>query len=122
MMFDLTGKTAYVAGGEGRIGSATVKAFRKQGAETYSIDVRQGADILTNIQCFTMLDPALDVFVNATYPGSGTCHLEIFHETTNGPFDNKNTIFPEWSPNENDVAACKLYKSQLNDNLKEYLK
>lgn len=82
MMFDLTGKVAYVAGGEGRIGKAIVKAFREQGAETYNIDMKGNADILTNIQCFVPIIPKLDIFVNTTYPGLGTAHLEIFYEAT----------------------------------------
>ena len=37
----------------------------------------------------------------------------IFHEATRGPFDQKDTIFPSWSPAENDAVAVEQWFSRL---------
>ena len=33
----------------------------------------------------------------------------MFHESTTGPFRRENTLYAEWSPEENDKVRCKLF-------------
>jgi cupin fold WbuC family metalloprotein len=39
----------------------------------------------------------------------------VFHETTNGPFNRKETVFAPWSPENNDIAAIKNYLSDIEN-------
>lgn len=44
----------------------------------------------------------------------------VFHETTSGPFQKKNTKFADWSPSEEDNDAQKTYLNNLDKFLKMY--
>ena len=46
--------------------------------------------------------------------------LFLFHETTNGPFDRRDTLFAPWSPPENDPAAVRAYREQLKQAIMTY--
>lgn len=37
----------------------------------------------------------------------------VFHETTTGPFNRKDTVFAHWSPDENDSVGCALFTEKL---------
>jgi cupin fold WbuC family metalloprotein len=39
--------------------------------------------------------------------------MAVFHETTNGPFDPRDTLFPTWAPEESDVAAARQFHDLL---------
>jgi len=41
----------------------------------------------------------------------------VFYEVTEGPFNRKNTIFPEWAP-ENDTEESSLFKSNIDNLIK----
>ena len=38
----------------------------------------------------------------------------VFHETTNGPFNRKDTMFAPWAPADDDIAAVSVFMSELN--------
>ena len=42
-----------------------------------------------------------------------TSDFLVFHEITNGPFNQADTIFAPWSPEENDLAAINSFKEKL---------
>jgi hypothetical protein len=42
----------------------------------------------------------------------------VIHETTNGPFDPKDTEFADWSPPENDLIAVERFQADLHDLLR----
>lgn len=44
----------------------------------------------------------------------------IFHEILNGPFKKSDTLFPPWSPNENDEAEIKKFLKNLKKSVKLY--
>ena len=37
----------------------------------------------------------------------------VFHETTNGPFDRKDTVFAPWTPDDGDPEAASAYMANL---------
>jgi cupin fold WbuC family metalloprotein len=37
----------------------------------------------------------------------------VFHETTTGPFDPQESVFPQWAPDESDGNACEAYMADL---------
>ncbi len=37
----------------------------------------------------------------------------VFHETTTGPFNKEDTIFPSWSPNEDDIREIKKFLEKM---------
>jgi cupin fold WbuC family metalloprotein len=39
--------------------------------------------------------------------------MAVFHETTNGPFNQNDTDFATWAPNEHDKVAAQQFKEQL---------
>jgi cupin fold WbuC family metalloprotein len=39
--------------------------------------------------------------------------LAVFHETTNGPFDRRDALFPDWAPDGSDPAAGRAYLDRL---------
>ena len=41
----------------------------------------------------------------------------VFHETTNGPFDRKDTVFAPWAPEENDIDAVNTFLSCLDNKI-----
>lgn len=43
--------------------------------------------------------------------------IVVFHETTNGPFDRKDTVFALWSPKENDFEQQKKYLENLKHSI-----
>jgi len=45
----------------------------------------------------------------------------VFHETTMGPFNRKDTVFAPWSPEENDRVACALFMKKLSLAVENYL-
>lgn len=47
--------------------------------------------------------------------------IVVFHEITNGPFVRSDTIFPEWSPEEKDSAACLNYMNGLKNVIEKKL-
>jgi len=45
----------------------------------------------------------------------------VFHETTAGPFNRKDTVFASWSPEEKDIAGCALFMKKLSLSVGNYL-
>jgi len=45
----------------------------------------------------------------------------VFLEATKGPFDKKDTIFPEWCPEENDTLSVVKYLNNLEGDIKNRL-
>lgn len=43
------------------------------------------------------------------------------HETTNGPFDKKETILAPWAPQESDTVAIATYLQELSEKSKDFL-
>ena len=41
----------------------------------------------------------------------------VFHETTNGPFDRKDTVFAPWAPLDDDPAGIEAYAAKLNNRI-----
>lgn len=39
--------------------------------------------------------------------------IAVFHETTNGPFDPRDTLFPAWAPDESDPAVGQAFLDRL---------
>ena len=39
----------------------------------------------------------------------------VFHETTNGPFNRKDTEFALWAPADDDRAAVSVFMSELSE-------
>ena len=39
----------------------------------------------------------------------------VFHETTNGPFDRRDTVFAPWAPDDGDVDSASTFMAELND-------
>jgi cupin fold WbuC family metalloprotein len=44
----------------------------------------------------------------------------VFHESTNGPFDRSQTVFPSWAPADGDQRAIDAYLRQLNQAIANY--
>lgn len=44
----------------------------------------------------------------------------VFHETTNGPFDRKDTIFAPWAPEENDSQKVLIYLHKLEEKIQDF--
>ena len=44
----------------------------------------------------------------------------VFHESTNGPFDRSQTVFPTWAPADGDQQAIDAYLRQLNQAIVDY--
>ncbi len=44
------------------------------------------------------------------------CKDTVFHEVTKGPFNKKDTIFPDWSPNEQDKLFVENYQIEIQKN------
>lgn len=42
----------------------------------------------------------------------------VFHETTNGPFDRRNTVFAPWAPEDGDVSAVSTFMSGLDERIR----
>ncbi len=42
----------------------------------------------------------------------------VFHETTNGPFDRRDTVFAPWSPDDGDANAVSTFMADLNDRVR----
>lgn len=42
----------------------------------------------------------------------------VFHETTNGPFDRRDTIFAPWAPEESDMKAVNIYMADLDEKIR----
>lgn len=42
----------------------------------------------------------------------------VFHETTNGPFDRKDTVFAPWAPNDENADAVANYIAGLEDSIR----
>jgi len=38
----------------------------------------------------------------------------VFHETTNGPFDRKDTVFAPWAPEDDDVDSVSIFMADLD--------
>jgi cupin fold WbuC family metalloprotein len=38
----------------------------------------------------------------------------VFHETTNGPFDRKDTVFAPWAPEDSDINSISTFMSNLD--------
>lgn len=43
----------------------------------------------------------------------------VFHETTDGPFNRKDTLFPDWAPEENDAAAVASFLGGLEESIRK---
>lgn len=43
----------------------------------------------------------------------------VFHETTNGPFNRADTVFPPWAPEGENEADCKAFLEVLERKMKE---
>jgi cupin fold WbuC family metalloprotein len=46
--------------------------------------------------------------------------LAVFHETTNGPFDRRDALFPDWAPDGSDAAAGKVWLDLLLVRIDEF--
>ena len=42
----------------------------------------------------------------------------VFHETTNGPFERKNTIFAPWAPEDSDVNSTSAFMAALDERVR----
>lgn len=42
----------------------------------------------------------------------------VFHETTNGPFDRRDTVFAPWAPEDGDVNSVSNFMANLNDKVR----
>lgn len=42
----------------------------------------------------------------------------VFHETTNGPFNRMDTVFPPWAPEDSDVNSVNTFMADLDDKIK----
>lgn len=42
----------------------------------------------------------------------------VFHETTNGPFDRRNTVFASWAPEDSDVNFVSTFVAELDDKVR----
>jgi cupin fold WbuC family metalloprotein len=42
----------------------------------------------------------------------------VFHETTNGPFDRRDTVFAPWAPQDGDVNAVSTFMADLDDRVR----
>lgn len=42
----------------------------------------------------------------------------VFHETTNGPFDRRDTVFAPWAPEDGDVNSISTYMADLDDRVR----
>jgi len=42
----------------------------------------------------------------------------VFHETINGPFDRRNTIFAPWAPEDGDVNSVSTFMATLDDRVR----
>ena len=42
----------------------------------------------------------------------------VFHETTNGPFDRRDTIFAPWAPEDSDVSHVNFFMGDLDDRVR----
>ena len=42
----------------------------------------------------------------------------VFHETTNGPFDRKDTVFAPWAPEDSDVNSASNFMTDLDDKIR----
>jgi cupin fold WbuC family metalloprotein len=41
----------------------------------------------------------------------------VFHETTSGPFDRKDTVFASWAPDHVDANSSRMFMAELNNQL-----
>ena len=39
----------------------------------------------------------------------------VFHETTNGPFDRRDTVFAPWAPDDDDIDSVSTFMAELSD-------
>jgi cupin fold WbuC family metalloprotein len=46
----------------------------------------------------------------------------VFHETTSGPFNTKDTIFPEWGPNSDDLITVNNYIKIIDEKIIQKLR
>ena len=51
-----------------------------------------------------------------------TSDFLVFHETTSGPFNRKDTIFAPWSPEETDQTAVNKFVRELSQRVKQQVK
>ena len=42
----------------------------------------------------------------------------VFHETTNGPFDRKDTVFAPWSPEDGDPQGIDAFMTALEEKIR----
>lgn len=42
----------------------------------------------------------------------------VFHETTNGPFDRRNTVFAPWAPEDSDVNFVSAFMADLDERIR----
>lgn len=42
----------------------------------------------------------------------------VFHETTNGPFDSKDTVFAPWAPDDSDVNSVSTFMADLDERIR----
>ena len=45
----------------------------------------------------------------------------VFHETTNGPFDCRDTEFAPWAPGEGDVEGVALFLANLQERVRRWV-
>ena len=43
----------------------------------------------------------------------------VFHETTNGPFDRKDTVFAPWAPEDGDLSFVSTYMDDLENRVRD---
>lgn len=41
----------------------------------------------------------------------------VFHETTKGPFQNSDTVYASWAPEESNISACRDYRQKLDERI-----
>ncbi len=43
----------------------------------------------------------------------------VFHETTSGPFDRRDTVFASWAPEDSDEHSVSIFMAQLDDKVRQ---
>lgn len=72
--------------------------------------VRQVLDLCANRGPGSLYYRLSDSWFHTVIPRS---EVVVFHETTNGPFDRKDTVFAPWAPEEGDSIGIEAFSNRL---------
>lgn len=92
-------------------GSADIVLFDESGK---IVEVIKMGDYLSGSVFYFRID---DPYYYMPIPKS---NVMVFHEITNGPFNN-DTVFAPWAPAENDKTAVQEFMKKLNLSIKDFL-